>query len=199
MRVYVFINNWKTKGQWTNVRKINKPLIKSLWKAILLCLGGSPEGKRILSFFFFNGGEGEMIWEINWTELQITARKIPLNYRKCRNEGKKGSGSRYWQTGELEETLHSRQYFIAVLQLTARLGEGVCDLPKVIAGARVGPQARPSLFCSIPHCIQPTSGPAKQTELSFIFPVINAGSICISKENICVSLKWILRPIEYTN
>lgn len=40
----------------------------------------------------------------------------------------------------------------------------------------------------------------KQTALSFIFfSFINAGSSCISKQNIYVSLKWLVRPMEQTD
>lgn len=34
----MFINHQKPQRQWTNVRKINKPVIKSLWTDSLLCL-----------------------------------------------------------------------------------------------------------------------------------------------------------------
>lgn len=46
---------------------------------------------------------------------------------------------------------------------------------------------------------QAQSSPRLLIQTTFIcFPFVWAGSICISKENICVLLKWILRPIGYT-
>lgn len=80
----------------------------------------------------------------------------------------------------------------------ARAGEWVMW---VTPGPREEPQASVSY-----HSLRPTWSSVhiwtcknKQHFHLFFFSFINAGSSCVSKQSIYVSLKWLARPIEQTN
>lgn len=77
------------------------------------------------------------------------------------------------------------------------LGSGSCESPLVLERSHKPVSVT---IRSVPHGPQSTSGPAK-TNSTFIyfFSFINAGSSCVSKQSIYVSLKWLARPIEQTN
>lgn len=74
----------------------------------------------------------------------------------------------------------------------------VCVTPKVTAGGGPAPR-QPVPLCFIPRGPSPHLLMRNKRSFHLRFSIINAGSVCISKENIYAFIECILGRMEHTD